>query len=302
MGSESVRSVFPAAAGWTRLALGLIALTAGCARFDSRMELKKGNASYKEGKFAKSIDFYDKVQEGIPERVMAALNTGYANMAQYRFGSSHEKDKELALKAVEAYDEYIKIRPADADDKHYPPTDKVDEYIVTLLADSGRFDQAVTRLEDQLKRKLNDPAILRAIAQTYDKWGKPTMALEYFQRWARLFPKDASPEAAIAAYCWNMSYRQGSTMDPLDRNRWVDFGVVAADAALAIDPNQVEAVTYKNLILRERAKLRVSPDEVASLMKDANVLLEKAKELRKKQKEEEAAKANASPSPKGGPS
>jgi len=295
----SVRRRFP-----TALALGLALFALGCGRFNARMELKQGNAAYKEGKFEKALAFYKDVPPGYPERVDAALNSGYTCMAQYRFGSTHEKDKQLAQEAVTAYDEYIRIRPPRMDEKKYPPIEKIEEYIVTLLADSGRLEDAVTRLMGQLERKPDDPAILRAIAQTYDKWDKPTVSLEYYQKWSKLFPSNPDPGAHIAAYCWNMSYRRASTLEPIERNRWVDFGLEAADLAMKIKPDHVEAITYKNLLLRERAKLRIDPDQVALLVKDATVLLERAKELRKKAKEaEEAAKASASPSPKsGGPS
>ena len=90
-------------------------------------------------------------------------------------------------------------------------------------------------------------------------------------------------------------------MDPLERNRWVDNGIAAVDAALKIDRDHFESITYRNLLLRERAKLRTDPDEVAVLLKEANDFLQRAKEIREKRKaEEDAAKAKASPAPAQG--
>jgi tetratricopeptide (TPR) repeat protein len=279
-------------------ALALLPLLA-CGRFSARMELKKGNAAYVEGKYQKALDFYKNVPEEVPERAQAALNTGYAHMAQYRFGSKHPKDREHAKLAVESYEEYLK-RKTDLTPEDAAVREKVEEYIITLLADAEEYGAAIDRLQAQLGKKPNDPALLRGIASTYDKWDRPTKALEYFQKWSALFPNDSAPHTAIAAYCWNMSYRRGQLMAPTERNRWVDFGLDAAAKAVQVEPESVEAVTYKNLLLRERAKMRVDPDEVAVYMAEAKTLLERAKELRAKQKEAEAAKAAASPSPAGG--
>lgn len=270
----------------------------GCGRFNARMELKKGNAKYKEGKFAKAVEFYARVPPEVPERVQAALNTGYAYMADYRFGSKHEKDRAAAQNAVTAYEEFLKIRPEKSGDASLPEVGKVEDWIVTLLVDSERYDDAVARLKKGLESKSNDPALLRGLATTYDKWGKPTVALEYFQKWAKEFPKEPSPAIAIAAYCWNMSYRQSAGMEPLERNRWVDHGIHAAEAGVAIRADSNESMEYKNLLLRERAKLRTDPDEVAQLVRQAADLLAQAKAIRYKRKaEEDAAKAKASPSP-----
>ncbi len=276
-------------------------LFVSCAGFDARMALKNGNQLYKEGKYAKAVAAFEKVPPATNSRLRAALGTGYSYMAQYRFGSKKDIDRELAQKAVAAFNEYLSLlTPKALKDQSLPNRDKVEEWIVTLLADADQYEQAIARLEDNLKTKPNDPALLRGIASTYDKWGKPTRALEYFQKWAATFPSDASPQVAIAAYCWNMSYRMGTNMDVVERNRWVDNGLTAADAALRINPNLFEGLTYKNLLLRERAKLRIDPDQVAVLLRDANTILDQAKVIRQKQKDEEAAKAKASPSPKTG--
>ena len=281
-------------------ALGIASLgLVSCGRWDAHMALKNGNHLYKEGKFERAIATYAQIPPGVPQRVQSAFATGYAHMAQYRFGSKHPKDREHAAKAVVAFEEFLKIRPPEAKiDEHNPDPEKVEEWILTLLVDAEHYDEAIARMKHALEKKPNDPALLRGLASTYDKWGKPTLALGNFQQWAKFFPTDPAPQVAIAAYCWNLSYRQATNLEPLERNRWVDNGLAASDAALKMKPDHFEALTYKNLLIRERAKLRIDPDQVAVLLKDANVLLQKAKELREKAKaEEEAAKAKAAPSP-----
>jgi tetratricopeptide (TPR) repeat protein len=274
--------------------LAALVAVAGCSRWDARMELRRGNQSYNEQKYDEALLHYANIPDGTHERIHAALNSGYAHMAQYRFGSKHPRDLEHAAKAVGYFDEYLRLLPQKELDQDLAEPGKVEEYIITLLADAGHYRAAVERLELQLQKKPNDPAILRAIATTYDTAAKPVKALEYFNKWAGLYQDNPSPWSAIAAYCWNMSYRVGPNLDVLSRNRYVDMGLEAADRALQIRPEMVEALTYKNLLLRERAKVRTDPDRVGELLAEAVTLMERAQELRKKEQEaEEAAKAAA---------
>lgn len=274
------------------LAVSLLA-TVACGRFEARRQLKAGNRAYTDGKYPQAIEAYDKVSADYRDGARAALNTGYAHWKQYRFGSSHAIDREHAAKAVAAFDRYLKIRPAEEEDSdNFPGVEKIKERIITLLIDSERYEDAIARLEIELQGKPDDPALLRGIATTYDKWSKPTMAVRYYQKWSAKFPQEASPHVAIAAYSWNMSFRRSQELEPIERNRWIDIGIEAADAALKVDPEHFEGLTYRNLLLRERAKVRTDPDQVATLLKEANEVLARAKAVREKQKAaEEAAKA-----------
>src|SRR5204862_6656187 len=101
----------------------------------------------------------------------------------------------------------------------------------------------------------------------------------YYRQWAATFPKDPAPHVAIAAFCWNISYRRSQTLPPLERNRWIDTGLESADAALRMVPEHFEGLTYQQLLLRERAKMRVDPDVIAQILQRANEILGRVNEM-----------------------
>jgi len=61
----------------------------------------------------------------------------------------------------------------------------------------------------------------------------------------------------------------------------VDEGLSNLDSALALNPQYEDAMTYKNLLLREKARLVVDPEEKARLTKLADEWFNRALETRK---------------------
>lgn len=291
-----------------------LATTSGCSRLLARRHLKKGNQHYRQTRYEMAIQEYGKIKMSVPERVEGALNTAYSFQAQYRFGSTSDVDKAIAMDTIHAYDEYLRLleKRGDVPKADWPGREDVEETIITLLIDSARTDDAIQRLEAKLETASDSnhkARYLRGLASAYDKKKKPAISLGYNEKWAALAdPGNADPAAVIAALCWNFSYRLAGTLDPKLRNRWIDTGLVYAEKALSIDPISIEGLTYKNLLLRERAKLRLDPDEVNTFVMQANLLRDKAQELLKKKKEGAAAAAakasggstNAETTPKAG--
>jgi len=61
----------------------------------------------------------------------------------------------------------------------------------------------------------------------------------------------------------------------------VQKGVQAVEHALQIKPDYMEALVYKNLLLRLEANLEKDPSKQQALIKQADQLRDKAQELRK---------------------
>ena len=62
---------------------------------------------------------------------------------------------------------------------------------------------------------------------------------------------------------------------------YIERGLGAADKALSIKPDFVEALTYKNLLIRQQALVEKDPKKQKALTDQADELLNKAKELNK---------------------
>ena len=65
----------------------------------------------------------------------------------------------------------------------------------------------------------------------------------------------------------------------------IDEGIDNLKKALELRPEYDDAMAYLNLLLRRKADEAATPDERASLLKQADDLVEKAKEIKQKKME-----------------
>jgi TonB family protein len=77
--------------------------------------------------------------------------------------------------------------------------------------------------------------------------------------------------------------RTTADMTAEDKSKVVADGLSAADAALSYDPDYVEALIYKNLLLRVQAQLETNPDDRVRIVAEADRLRSRAMALRKQQ-------------------
>jgi len=79
---------------------------------------------------------------------------------------------------------------------------------------------------------------------------------------------------------------------PLEEQiKLVDEGITYADKALALNQDYDEAMSYKNLLLREKARLAETEDQKALLTKQADDWFTKALDTRKKNQEKKVKAA-----------
>ena len=79
---------------------------------------------------------------------------------------------------------------------------------------------------------------------------------------------------------WDQAYR-GVGVKDVDKRAYVQKGLTAIDHAIELKPDYVEALVYKNLLLRSQALLEKDPAKQQSLIKQADSLRDKAEAIRK---------------------
>lgn len=82
----------------------------------------------------------------------------------------------------------------------------------------------------------------------------------------------------LATIAWEHANR--NVTDPAGRLLFAREGVALEDRALALKPDYVEAMTYKNILLRLQAYVTADPAEKARLIADADVLRNRVLEMR----------------------
>ena len=109
---------------------------------------------------------------------------------------------------------------------------------------------------------------LAALAQ---KQGRFADTIEALRGAAALEPQEAEPQHRIATYYWEHAMRD-PTLDSVARLASIKEGIAAEDRALALRPEYLEAMTYKNILLRMQANLTSDAAEQKRLVAEADAL------------------------------
>ena len=137
--------------------------------------------------------------------------------------------------------------------------------------------------EARLQRALaTDPAnveALRSLAAYYNRTGQFQLAIQSLERVAALRPADAEAHHVVGTYYLEKTKDQ--TLTPETKQAYIERGIAAEDEALATNPNYVEALVYKNLLLRVQALSESDPVRKQALLSQADALRNKALQLQK---------------------
>jgi len=234
------------------LAVAVLCAASACTlgtSFKIKMLLKEGNTLYTAQKYEDAILRYDKILELDPTNWDANYLKAVSYLALYHPGSEHPKDKEYAEKGIAAFEKTLSLNPPSAEVKT-----KTERYYLSFLDSSGDNAKAIAYLEKQLESRPNDLALILQIATLYQKKGEYLQALDYFEKRANMDPQNKEAWYTLGVNCWARSYHGGSMVSQEEREQVVDRGIDAFNKALAIDGNYFDALSYINLIYREKAK------------------------------------------------
>jgi len=278
---------------------------------------KEANDHYRGGRWAEAIKGYESViganpdYEANPNLNAAYFFMGHSYDSLYRPGRQGEPDNDANLhKAVENYRiaaerlpdpgfrrralEYLvaaygsdKLNdPAAAE----PVVQKMIELdpkeptayfqLSKIYEDAGRYEEAEQALEKAREANANDPAVYNAIAGYYNRQGEFEKTMEAFNRAAELEPNNPQGYHMIGSY-YQDAVAKDFRLPPAKKKEYVLKGIEAEDKALSLNPNYVEALVYKNILLRQQANLETDRDLQQRLIKEADGLRNKAMELQK---------------------
>ena len=269
------------------LALALLA-TAACDKIKSKQAIKTGNEFFKAQKYETALASYQEAERLDPGEVKIKKNIGLAYMGLYQPGSKHAKDLEYASKAIDNLKAYVTAFPDDR---------KAREFLVSMYLATDRYDDAIVFYEQMLKADPKDSKAMGSIASMYFKKGDFDKGMEWQKKVAELEGNKPDPYIMIGVQAWDRSYHYPD-LDPAIRGHIVDEGMSALQKALELKPDSFEALTYVNLLWREKAKMETDPKKAQEDTDTANKFLAQALELRKKQ--QEAAKAATTPTAEPG--
>jgi TonB family protein len=129
------------------------------------------------------------------------------------------------------------------------------------------------------------------LASVLNRQHRSAEAIEALRGAAALEPDSAEAQHRLATFCWEFANR-GTDLDPAGRLKYIRDGLAAEDRAMALKPDYMEAMTYKNILLRMQANLADDPAEKARLVAEADILRNRVIAM---QKDRQAATSAGTP-------
>ncbi|MEZ5291842.1 MAG: tetratricopeptide repeat protein [Vicinamibacterales bacterium] len=151
--------------------------------------------------------------------------------------------------------------------------------LARIYEDSGEYELAEETLAQAKNARPNDPSVQSFIAGYYERQGEFEKMLAALEDRVKLEPNN--PEAyysmSVAYWQWGRDLR----LTEPQRLEKVLLGLEAADKAIQIKSDYMEAIAYKNILLRVQATLIKDPAKQQQLLREADELRNRAEEMRK---------------------
>jgi tetratricopeptide (TPR) repeat protein len=248
----------------------------GCDKLKARDLLNKGVAAYRDGKFDQSIEDFKQAKDLDPTLTNARLYLATAYATQYIPGAPSDENIRMGEQAIKEFQDVLT-----ADPNNISAIDGIGSILYNMAGTPytrARFEESKT----------------------------------YHMKHIALKPEDPEPYYWIGVIDWTLTYRSNLEMrgkwrlahptaktlkddDPLppdvreeyikENGQLIDEGIEKLRKALELRPDYDDAMAYLNLLLRRKADEAATPEERASLLKQADELVDKAKEIKQKKME-----------------
>jgi tetratricopeptide (TPR) repeat protein len=272
--SRSARITFRAFAGAALLLL--VMGVSGCNKLKARDLLNKGVANFKNGQYDAAIEDFKQAKELDPSLINARLYLATAYASQYIPGAPSEQNTRLGTQAVNEFKDVLSIAP-----NNMSAIDGIGSIIFQMAGqpyDPKKFEESKTYHQRHIDLKPNDPEPyywIGVIDWTLAFRANNEMRADYNKNNIKKQVKDTDPLPPSVRSDYTAKY------SPL-----VEEGIADLQKAIQLRPDYDDAMAYLNLLYRRRADMVESADERASLLKQADDLVDKVKEIKQKRAEQ----------------
>lgn len=211
----------------------------------------------------KAIQHYQIAAERDPDAKMRKLAMEYLVAA---YGPEKLNDPSRAEPIVRRM---IEMAPAD-------PVNYVT--LANLYEGAGRYDDAEEVLVKAVGVAPKDRVIRRQLAGFYNRLGDFSRTMDALQALADLDSANPESHQLVASYYWEKALRD-HRISQAQKLEYIQKGLEAEDRALAINAGYIDALTYKDRLLRMKANETADPVERDALVAEADSLRARAMEL-----------------------
>ncbi len=297
------------------LVIGLSVTLVGCGQFQglkAKKAFKEANVFYQQQDYRRAAARYEEAVKSDPNLTVAYFYLGNSYDNLYKPARAGEAENDALLqKAIENYKiaadretdpkmkklslEYL-VSAYGAEKLNQPemaeplinrmieidPSDPANYFaLAKLYEDGGRYDEAEAILNKARDAKPNDPAVYMQLAGFYNRQGEFEKTIESLQARAEKEPTNPEAHYTIATFYWDKAYRDFRLNDQ-QKADYAKSGLVAIDKAIQLNPDYMEAVTYRGLLLRVQAAIEKDAGRQKQILNEADKMQQRAVELRKK--------------------
>jgi protein TonB len=142
------------------------------------------------------------------------------------------------------------------------------------------------------KARPQDPKAFLQLAGYYNRQGQFDKTVAALTKRVQLEPTNPEGPYTLATYYWDKAYRD-KALDEAQKREFIAKGMEQADRAIQMKPDYMEALTYKNLLLRLQATTETDEATKQELIAEADRLRDQAIKIRDAQSKWDELPANA---------
>lgn len=266
------------------LALGILALfTTSCDKLKSRDHMNKGVQAYRNARWPEAVEHFKAAVQLDPQNVNGKLYLATAYMTQYVPGVDDPRNQQFANAARDEFSQVLKENPNDK------------TALASLASLCYQEAQGIPKFEDKVKKldESKDWNLKLIQADPQSKEAYYTLAVIDWLKW---YPNYMSARAEMGMKPEDPGPLKDKKVKEQLKEKYdgiLQDGIDNLNKALAIDKNYDDAMSYMNLLIRQRADLLDTKDEYNQQIAIANNWIQKSLDTKK-------AKAAKQPANGGG--
>jgi len=238
----------------------LVLVGASCQKLKSRDQLNQGVRAFQSAQYPEAVEHFKTAVELDPAFPTARLYLATAYFQQYIPGAESPENTQMAKAA---YDQFMKV--LDQDTRNTVAMASV----ASLYLYQKKWDDAQQWYEKLVAVDPNN-------ADAYYSLG--------FIAWSKWYPAYGTARVELGLKQDDPGPIKDKKVKQELKTKWlptINAGLQALDKTLQINPEYEDAMSYENLLIRERADLLDSKEEYDAAIKVANDWVQKALETKK---------------------
>ena len=164
--------------------------------------------------------------------------------------------------------------------------------LAKLYEDAGLYGDAESVMLEVRTMRGDDPIVYLQLAGFYSRAGEFEQTIDALEQRAAIEPDNPEAYYTISTYYWEKAFRDFRITQE-EKSQYIMAGLDAVDQAIDLNDRYVDALVYKNILLRMQANMISCEDtddtecisEQEGLIAEADEFRNRAEQLQKQQRE-----------------